>query len=441
MKRRAFLALAAALGASLRAGESLAQAADTKFKPEELEQMLAPIALYPDALLSQIMMAASYPLEVVEAARWSKANPALKGDAAVNAVKDKEWDASVKSLVAFPDVLARMNDQLDWTRKLGDAMVAQEGDVADAIQRLRRRAAGAGNLQSTPQQTVTTEGSGESVQYAIAPANPGVVYVPSYDPNSAYGTWPNAAYPPTYWPTGGALASGILWGVGIAAAGAMFGGWAWRGYGSSYANVNVNKAVNIDRNFNRNQIGGDGRWQHRVDHRKGVAYRDNATRQRFNQQRPGAEQRQEFRGRLESGPQPRPGGGPGAAQRPALGADRPGAAQRPAGGADRPGNRAQQLPAQNLQNRTNQRPGALNGANRGQQINREGARGHQQINRSGGGGRPAGGGGRPGGGGGGGRPGGGGGGGRGGGGGGGGGGRPGGGGGGRGGGGGGGGRR
>lgn len=391
MKRRAFLALAAALVASLRARESMAQADAAKFKPEELEQMLAPIALYPDALLSQIMMAASYPLEVVEAARWSKANPTLKGDAAVTAVKDKEWDASVKSLVAFPDVLAQMNDHLDWTRKLGDAMVAQEGDVADAIQRLRRRAAAAGNLQSTPQQTVTTEGSGDSVQYAIAPASPDVVYVPSYNPSWAYGSWPYPAYPPTYWPTGGALMSGILWGVGIAAVGAMFGSWAWRGYGNSYANVNVNKAVNIDRNFNRNQIGGDGRWQHRVDHRKGVAYRDNATRQRFGQQRPGAEQRQQFRGRLESGPQPRPGGGPGAAQRPSL-------------GAGQAGNRVQQRPAQNFQNRTNQRPGALNGANRGQQINREGARGRQQMNRAGGGGRPAGGGGRPGGGGGGGRP-------------------------------------
>jgi len=400
MKRRAFLALAAALVASLRAHESMAQAETPRFKPEELEQMLAPIALYPDALLSQIMMAASYPLEVVEAARWSKANPALKGDAAVNAVKDKEWDASVKSLVAFPDVLAQMNDQLDWTRKLGDAMIAQEGDVADAIQRLRRRASAAGNLQTTSQQTVTTEGSGDSVQYAIAPTNPEVVYVPSYNPSWAYGSWPYPAYPPTYWPAGGALMSGIFWGLGIAAVGAMFGSWAWRGYGNSYANVNVNKAVNIDRNFNRNQIGGDGRWQHRVDHRKGVAYRDNATRQRFNQQRPGAEHRQEFRGRLESGPQPRPGGGPGAAQRPDLAGNRPGAAQRPAGGAGQAGNRGQQRPAQNIQNRTNQRPGALNGANRGQQINRQSARGHQQMNRGGGGGRPGGGGGRPGGGGG-----------------------------------------
>lgn len=397
MKRRAFLALAAALVASLRARESMAQADAPKFKPEELEQMLAPIALYPDALLSQMLMAASYPLEVVEAARWSKANPALKGDAAIAAVKDKDWDVSVKSLVAFPDVLKQMNDQLDWTRKLGDAMIAQEADVADAVQRLRRRAADAGNLQSTPQQTVTTEGSGDSVQYVIAPTNPEVVYVPSYNPSWAYGSWPYPAYPPTYWPLGGALMTGIFWGVGIAAAGALFGGWAWRGYGGSYANVNVNKAVNIDRSFDRNQIGGDGQWRHRVDHRKGVAYRDNATRQRFGQQRPGAAQRQEFRGRLENGPQPRPGGGPGAAQRPAVGADRPGA-----------GNRPQQRPTGNIQNRTNQRPGALNGTGRGQQINREGARGRQQMNRAGGGGRPggggggrpAGGGGRPGGGGG-----------------------------------------
>ncbi|MBS0519224.1 MAG: DUF3300 domain-containing protein [Proteobacteria bacterium] len=339
------------------------------FKPEELDQLLAPVALYPDALLSQVLMAATYPLEVVEAARWSKANPNLKGDAAVNAVKDKDWDVSVKSLVAFPSVLAQMNDHLDWTQKLGDAMVSQQQDVADSIQRLRAKAAAAGNLKSTPQQTVTTQGSGSSVQYVIEPANPEVIYVPSYNPSWAYGSWPYPAYPPVYYPPAvGALASGFFWGLGFAAAGAMFGGWHWGGYGNSYVNVNVNRAVNIDNHYNRTAINADGRWQHDPTHRRGVGYRDAATRQRFGQgPRPGVDQRQQFRGRLENGP----------------GANRPQTANR--GPMGQPGGQRPNLPQQHSmpQNRGGaERPSALSGVNRGQQINREAQRGQMQMNRA-----------------------------------------------------------
>lgn len=373
MKRRAFLALSA--GASALGAVRIAWSQqDKKFKPEELDQMLAPIALYPDGLLSQILMASTYPLEIVEAARWSKANPTLKGDAAVQAVKDKDWDTSVKSLVAFPDVIANLSEHLDWTQKMGDAMIGQEADVADSIQRLRAKAAAAGNLQSTTQQTVTTQGSGDSIQYVIQPTNPEVIYVPSYNPSWAYGTWPYPAYPPTYYPYGGALARGLMWGVGIAAAGAIFGGWYWGGRGNSYANVNVNRAVNIDNNFNRNNINTDGRWRHQVDHRKGVAYRDNATRERFNQgARPDAGQRDEFRGRLAEHPSPgnRPqiGNRPDAGNRPGAGGggmqQRPNAAQRPnfAGGGA-------------------QRPNAISGVNRGPQVNHQAQRGQQQVNRA-----------------------------------------------------------
>lgn len=422
MKRRSFLTLSAvALALSSVRG---AWAQDAKsFKPEQLDQMLAPIALYPDPLLSQILMAAGYPLEIVEAARWQQANPTLKGDAAVQAVKDKEWDASVKSLVAFPDVLKQLNEHLDWTQKLGDAMIEQEADVADSIQRLRAKAAAAGNLQSTPQQAVTTEGSGDTIQYVIQPANPEVVYVPQYNPSWAYGPWPYPAYPPVYYPFGGALATGIFWGLGIAAGAALIGSWAWGGRGQSYANVNVNKAVNIDNNFNRNRPnrpdrpdrpgagGGGERWQHRPEHRKGVAYRDNATRQKFNQaQRPGAAQRDQFRGRLENPPGAgnRPGAGAGVGNRPGAGQ---GVGNRPGGGqgvGNRPGS-GQGIgnrPGGGQINRAQQRPNALGGTNRGQQINRQSNRGNQQMNRaqSRGGGGGGGGGGRPGGGGGGGRP-------------------------------------
>ncbi|MEI8153353.1 MAG: DUF3300 domain-containing protein [Hyphomicrobiales bacterium] len=397
------------------------QDAGKPFKPEELDQMLAPIALYPDGLLAQTLMAAGYPLEVVDAARWAKANPALKGDAAVAAVKDKSWDVSVKSLTAFPQVLVQLSDHLDWMQKIGDAMVAQQQDVADSIQRLRAKAETAGNLKSGKEQTVTTEGAGADRTVVIAPTNPEVIYVPAYDPNTVYGAWPTPAYPPTYYPPppgygyGNALIRGLLFGVGIAAAGAIFGGWNWgRGGGNSYVNVNVNRAVNIDRNFNVNNIN-NGRWQHDGTHRKGVAYRDQASRDRFGQNRPGADQRKDFRGQLEN----RPGGGQANA-RPNLPNRGQGPAQHPnianRDGANRAGG---QHP--NLQNRggTNRGGGAIRGVDNGQRVNREANRGRAQQTRAGGhtggggggggaraagGGGSGGGGGRPAGGGGGARP-------------------------------------
>ncbi len=313
-RRRIFLLSLAAVAFAALPGR--AQTDKKSFSPAELDQMLAPIALYSDALLSQVLMAASYPLEIVEAARWSQANPNLKGDAAVSAVGDKSWDVSVKSLVAFPPVLSQLNEHLDWTQKLGDALIGQQDDVAASIQRLRAKAAEAGTLKTGKEQTVSTQTQGSETIYAIQPTDPEVVYVPTYDPNTAYGQWSDPAYPPTYYPFGGALLTGLTWGLGFAAAGAMFGGWNWgyRGGGGNYVNINANRAVNIDRNFNRNNIGDGGRWQHQVDHRKGVAYRDNSTRQQFGQNRPGADQRQQFRGQLDQAA--RPGGGPGAGQRP-----------------------------------------------------------------------------------------------------------------------------
>jgi hypothetical protein len=432
MKRRALLALLVSLLVISRVRLASAQGDKPKFKPEELDQMLAPIALYSDALLSQILMAASYPLEIVEASRWSQANPNLKGDAAVSAVADKSWDVSVKSLVAFPPVLSQLNEHLDWTQKLGDAMLAQQQDVAASIQRLRAKAAEAGTLKTGKEQTVSTQSQGNETIYAIQPTNPEVVYAPSYDPNTAYGQWSDPGYPPTYYPPmGGALLTGLTWGLGFAAAGAMFGGWNW-GYGGSgsYVNVNANRATNIDRNFNRNNIGDGGRWQHQVDHRKGVAYRDNATRQQFGQNRPGADQRQQFRGQMDQAARPgggpaggpgggRPGGGPGGA---GPGGGRPGGGPGGAGpGGGRPGGPGGGQARPSAQPRgPGGGGGGLGGVDRGGQVNREAQRGRAQQQRAaqprggggaraggGGGGRPAGGGGgggRPGGGGGGGRP-------------------------------------
>ncbi|CAG9183933.1 DUF3300 domain-containing protein [Cupriavidus pinatubonensis] len=297
------------VGLVLGSGSANAQSqAAPSFKPEEIEALVAPIALYPDSVLSQVLMASTYPLEVVQAARWVKANPKVKGDAAVKAVGDQPWDVSVKSLVAFPQILEPMNDKLDWTQKLGDAFLAQESDVLAAVQRLRGRAQQSGNLKSNEQQTVTTEtatvaGQPGQTIVKIEPANPEVIYVPAYNPTVVYGSWGYPAYPPTYWPPypayypGAALATGFAWGVGLAAAGAIFGSANW---GGGDVNINVNRAANIDRNFDRTKVQG-GKWQHDASHRKGVSYRDNASREKFGRSVPGADARNNFRGRGEAG--------------------------------------------------------------------------------------------------------------------------------------------
>ncbi|MBP0591501.1 DUF3300 domain-containing protein [Paraburkholderia sp. LEh10] len=292
-------------------GQAQAQAEPAQpapFKPEEIEALVAPIALYPDSVLAQVLMASTYPLEIVHAARWVKANPNVKGDAAVKAVENQPWDTSVKSMVAFPQILEPMNDKLDWTQKLGDAFLAQQKDVFAAVQRLRARAKDSGNLKSNEQQNVVVEpppaGGGETI-VKIEPANPQVIYVPAYNPTVVYGAWSYPTYPPTYWPPypayypGGALMTGFAWGVGLAAAGAIFSNCNW---GGGDVNINVNKAANIDRNFDRTKVqGSGGRWQHDGSHRQGVAYRDNATREKYSRNVGGAEGRNDFRGRDTGG--------------------------------------------------------------------------------------------------------------------------------------------
>ncbi|MBP0630344.1 MULTISPECIES: DUF3300 domain-containing protein [unclassified Cupriavidus] len=290
------------------AGTAQAQSQPAPYKAEEIEAMVAPVALYPDPLLSQVLMASTYPLEVALAARWVKAHPAVQGDAAVKAVQNESWDVSVKSLVAFPQILEPMGDKLDWTQKLGDAFLAQQKDVLDAVQRLRARARQAGHLESGPQQTVTVEtagpaGSAQQTIVRIEPASPDVIYVPVYDPAIVYGGWGYAGYPYYYWPPYGAyypgdsIGSGIAWGIGLAAAIAIFGNCDWNNGG---VHVEHHKARNIDRNFDASKFEG-GRWQHDARHRQGVAYRDNATREKFGRSTADAAGRNGFRGRDGSG--------------------------------------------------------------------------------------------------------------------------------------------
>ena len=248
------------------------------FSSQELDAMLAPIALYPDSLLSQVLMASTYPLEIVQAARWSKSSGNKGGDAALARVSDQNWDPSVQSLVAFPQVLAMMSEQLDWTQKLGDAFLAQEAEVMNGIQRLRMQAQRAGNLSSNAQQNVATQGQ----IIVIEPAQPTVIYVPAYNPSVVFGAWPYPAYPPMYYPgvaswyPGQAFVNGLAWGVGVAATAAIFGGFNWN---NRSVNINVN---NFNR-INRNNVysGNNNTWRHSPEHRGSVAYRDNASRERF----------------------------------------------------------------------------------------------------------------------------------------------------------------
>ena len=256
---------------------------DQQLSQGQLDQLVAPIALYPDPLLTQVLMASTYPLEVVEAARWSHDNPGVNGNALQDAMQAQTWDPSVKALTAVPQTLQMMSDKLDWTQQLGDAFLAQQQDVMDAVQALRAQAQAAGNLQSTPQQRVTTapapQGAGStSLQQAIViePTNPDVYYVPVYNPAVAYGNWDYPAYPPFYWSPAGFVASNVMsFAAGVAVGAAIWGGCDWWGH-----NVIIN--VNSFNAFNRTDIANNV-WVHNPAHRDGVPYRNAGVAARFNQ--------------------------------------------------------------------------------------------------------------------------------------------------------------
>ncbi len=341
----ALLALALAGPLPLLAQQPVAA---RSFSPEELEQIAAPIALYPDALLAQVLMAATYPLEVVMAARFVQANPGLKGEALNEALTAQNWDDSVKSLVSFPQVLGMMNEQLAWTQKLGDASLAQREELMDAIQRLRARAQAEGTLTTTPQQVVTVEPAPEQGQpvIGIEPAAPGVVYVPTYDPLVVYGPWPYPAYPPYYYyPPGWIVGGFFTFGVGIVVGTALWGRCDWHHHRidldvSHYQRFT--RVVNIDRNRSElirgRLIPGGERltWEHSPEHRRGVLYRTEGLQHLFGRPvAPDPAAREIFRGREDVG-RPQPGRAPGAEVRPlpppgrAPGADvRPGPAPGP----------------------------------------------------------------------------------------------------------------
>jgi len=268
----------------------------TTFSQQELDQLLAPIALYPDALLAQVLMASTYPLDVVSAERWVKANPGLKDKALQDALDKQPWDPSVKSLAVFPQVLMMMSEELDWTQKLGDAFLAQQKEVLATAQTLRAKAQAQGNLKDTKEQRVVTEQVESTTVIRIEPTSPEVVYVPTYNPTVVYGSWWYPAYPPYYYYPPGYVAGGALLGftAGVIVGGALWGNTNW---GRGDVDIDVNRY----NNFNKTNIS-NKEWNHNAERRGAVPYRDNATAQQYGKGRSAdAASRDAFQGRAEAG--------------------------------------------------------------------------------------------------------------------------------------------
>jgi hypothetical protein len=346
----------------------------SKIPPEQLDSLVAPIALYPDPLLAQTLAAATYPLEIIQLQQWLEKNKNLKDKALADAVGKQSWDPSIQALAALPDVVKRLADDIQWTADLGNAFLSQQGDVMDAVQRMRKKAQEKGNLKSNEQQKVETQVIESKSVIVIEQASPQVIYVPSYDPVVVYGA-PIYPYPPIYYPPAGYYAAGVAisFGVGVMMGAFWSGGWGWGcGWGGNN-NVYINHNNNFNRNTNinggnRNNIGSGNRpsnqpargngnrpstqpargtggrdqWQHNPEHRGGAPYRDRATADRFggtargdslsNRQASARQQVGRQGGNLSS----TRGGGPGVSNRASSG----GVGNRSGGGgADRIGSR------------------------------------------------------------------------------------------------------
>lgn len=292
-----------------------ALAAAQQLSKEQIDQLTAQIALYPDALLSQVLMASTYPSDVAEAAKWSREHPDAKGDEAVKQVENRDWDPSVASLVAFPQVIVTMGEKPDWVQDLGDAFLAQPEDVMDSVQRLRAQAQKAGNLKSNEQTVVRVEEappaeaqttvvrSAPQQVIVIEPAQPQVVYVPTYNPTVVYGPWMYPAYPPIYVPPppgywwSVAIGTGIAWGVSYAIRDALWGGCNWY---RRDVNININRYNNINVNRRLDINTGQGRWAHDPKHRRAVPYRGGeATKQQLTRKAESVK-RDNYRGRAEA---------------------------------------------------------------------------------------------------------------------------------------------
>jgi hypothetical protein len=269
---------------------------------DQLDSLVAPIALYPDPLLAQVLAATTYPLEIVQAQRWLKSNTTLKGEELTKAAAKQPWDPSVQALVAFPSALKLLDENIQWTTDLGNAFLDQQTDVMDAVQRMRKKAKDNGKLESSKEQKVETKTVESKTVVVIQPADPQVIYVPTYQPTVVYGP-PVYAYPPVVYPSTGAVVAtaAISFGVGVAMgafwSGCCHGGYGWGcGWGGNnnitinnnfnnrygYANVNGGNRVNNVNGGNRVAAGnGNNSWQHNPSHRRSVPYGNRNTAQQF----------------------------------------------------------------------------------------------------------------------------------------------------------------
>jgi len=253
--------------------------------PDQLQNLVAPIALYPDTLLSQILAASTYPIEVVEAQQWLQQHRNLKGQALMNEAQKQDWDPSVQALVAFPDVLTRLNQDIRWTTDLGNAFLAQQADVMSAVQQLRAKAQANGKLQSTPQQNVTTQNNNGQSAIQILPPSPEVVYVPVYNPEWVWGPPLYGYYPPLFYPgigVGFSFLPGIDLGFYFGGGWGLWGGYGW-GWGPDWfgGRIFLNDGFFHRYGFRDDHRGLGGVWAHDPGHRLGVPYPNRALASRF----------------------------------------------------------------------------------------------------------------------------------------------------------------
>jgi hypothetical protein len=289
-------------GGSLAVGQTQQPAAApsdqaaAKLPTDQLDSLVAPIALYPDPMLSQVLIASTYPLEVIQLKQWLDQHKGLSEKALADQVKKQNWDPTIQGLAALPDVVKLLAENIKWTTDLGNAFLAQQGDVMAAVQRMRKKAQDSGNLKSSEQQKVEVKTVESKQVIVIEQASPEVVYVPSYNPTVVYGA-PVYAYPPIAYPPPGYYAAGmaISFGVGVAMGAMWGGGWCCNSGWGGNNNVTINNNNNFVNNSNRQNINnanrgnrpanqparGNSNWQHNPQHRGGAPYGDRGTANKF----------------------------------------------------------------------------------------------------------------------------------------------------------------
>jgi len=360
---------------------------------DQLQSLVAPIALYPDPLLSQCLVASTYPLDIMEAAQWVSKNPDLKGDALTEAAKKQDWDPSIQAMVALPEVMKRMSENIKWTTDLGNAFLAQESDVMNAVQALRVKAKDAGKLQSNEQMNVETKVVETKTIVEIQPASTQVVYVPSYSPTVIWGP-PAYPYPPVYYPPYTPGAALFTFGMGMAMGAAISGGWGWNcgwgGGGNNTININNNNTfVNNSNRTNNVNRSGNSNWSHDGNRRGGVPYQDRSTANKYGGGARGDSaqaRQQQARSRESANPATR-GGGQGN-----LGASR-GAGGATAGSFERGGAGGNYAGSRDMSSRSSAGGGSAFSGGSGSHERSASGRGASSMGSRGGGGMSRGGGG------------------------------------------------